>query len=248
MSKIKFLANEYDRSDLEAMTDDALLTLRNLVAANLGVAAIKAFKDHTTAVEQTLKALQKFETSSDADGGTATAETAPKKTPKPKAEPKDRKLAKPASVQYVKRPTKKMFSKMAIVKAFDGTEDRAHRSGNYTDGMMIIDALETKGCLPWDIYNWEKSGFVTVTEPTDEEYAERRAEWYKKSEREDPDLAKLEAAEARKVEKAKRDAEREAKKAEKVAADAAKAAAAAADKAPDSGPAGGGTVSGQKAD
>jgi len=222
--KITFLDKAYDRATLESMDDEALLKLRNLVAANLGVATVKAFKDHTTAVEQTLKALQKYEAEAD---GKAPA----KKAPKEPKEPKDRRLTKPAEAQHIKRPTKKMFSIVKIVKPFDGEEDRAHRSGNYKDGMLIINAIEGEGTLPWDIYNWEKAGYMSVTEPTDEEYAERRAAWYKASGREDPDLSKMQAIAKRAAEKEAKAAEREAKKAEREAEKAAKAEAAAKAKA-----------------
>lgn len=215
---IKFLDKAYGRADLENMSVEDLLSLRNLIASNLGVAAVKQFKDHATAVDQTMKALQKYEASADADAG----ETKGKKAKAPK-EPKERKLAKPAEAGHVKRPTKKMFAVMSIVKPFDGEEDRSHRSGNYKDGMMIIDAIEGEGTLPWDIYNWEKQGYVKVTEPTDDEYAERRAAWYKANGREDPDVAKQRQREEREKAKAEREAEREAKKAEREAAKAAKA-------------------------
>lgn len=225
--KIKFLDNEYNRADLEGMSVDDLLSLRNLIASNLGVASVKSFNDHATAVEQTMKALQKYEASAEDDGS---AEKPAKKTKAPK-EPKERKLAKPAATQHVKRPTRKMFDTMKIVKPFDGEEDRPHRSGNYKDGMMIIDAIQGEGTLPWDIYNWEKQGYVQVIPATDEEYAERRAAWYKEQGRDDPDTAKLRAAEEREVKKAERAAEREKAKAEKEAAKAAKAEAAAKAKA-----------------
>lgn len=207
---ITFLDKSYTRADLESMTDEALLELRNLVASNLGVASVKGFKDHTTAVEQTLKALKKYEASAEPD------------EEKPVKQPKERKLAKPAEAQHVKRPTRKMFSVMKIVKPFDGQEDRSHRSGNYRDGMMIIEAIEGEGTLAWDIYNWEKQGYVQVIEPTEEEYAQRRAAWYKEKGREDPDVAKIRMREEREKSKAEREAEREAKKAEREAAKAAK--------------------------
>lgn len=225
--KITFLDKSYSRADLEGMSIEDLLSLRNLIASNLGVAAVKTFKDHTAAVDQTMKALQKYESSAGDKGAEATKE---KKAKAPK-EPKERKLAKPAEAQHVKRPTKKMFSVMSMVKPFDGEEDRAHRSSNYKDGMMIIDAIEGEGTLPWDIYNWEKQGYVKVTEPTEEEYAERRAAWYKANGREDPDVAKQRQREEREKAKAEREAEREAKKAEREAAKAAKAAEREAEKA-----------------
>lgn len=215
---IKFLDKAYNAVDLENMTDDDLLKLRNLVASNLGVAAVRGFKDHATAVNQTMKALEKY----DASAGDEPAK--PEKQAKAKKEPKERKMAKPAAAQHVKRPTKKMFAVMQTVKAFDGEEDRSHRSKNYKDGMMVIDAIEGEGTMAWDIFNWEKQGYVKVVQPTDDEYAERRAAWYKKAGRVDPDVAKIQAAEERAKAKADREAEREKVKAEKAAAKAAKAA------------------------
>lgn len=208
---IQFLDNSYTRADLEAMSVEDLLELRNLIASNLGVAAVKQFKDHETAVTQTMKALQKYESSAGDEG---------EAKPKAKKEPKERKLAKPAEAQHIKRPTRRMFDTMKIVKPFDGEEDRSHRSGNYKDGMMIIDAIEGEGTLPWDIYNWEKQGYVEVVQTSDEEYAERRAAWYKKQGREDPDVAKERQRKEREEAKAKREAERAAKKAEKESAKA----------------------------
>ena len=202
---IQFLDKSYTRADLEAMSTEDLLSLRNLIASNLGVAAVKQFKDHGTAVTQTMKALQKYEASAGDEGE------------KPKKEPKERKLAKPAEAQHVKRPTRKMFDTMKIVKPFNGKEDRSHRSSNYKDGMMIIDAIEGEGTLPWDIYNWEKQGYVQVVSATDEQYAERRAAWYEKHGREDPDVAKERQRKEREEAKAQREKEREAKKAEREA-------------------------------
>jgi len=217
---IQFLDKAYNRADLENMSVEDLLSLRNLIASNLGVAAVKQFKDHATAVDQTMKALQKYEASADADAGEGEK---PKKA-KAKKEPKERKLAKPAAAQHVKRPTRKMFDTMKIVKPLDGEEDRSHRSGNYKDGMMIIDAIQGEGTLPWDIYNWEKQGYVQVVPATDDEYAERRAAWYKSQGREDPDVAKERQRKEREEAKAAREAEREAKKKEREEAKAAKAA------------------------
>jgi len=229
--KVKFLDKEYGKADLGGMTDDDLLTLRNTVASNLGVSSVKSFKDHETAVEQTWKALVKFDETVKAEAGDAgEGEAKPAKAKKEPKEPKERKLAKPAGSQYVKRPTRKMFSVVNITKPFDGQEDRSHRSANYKDGMLVIDAIEGEGTLAWDIYNWEKQGYVTVTEPTDEEYAERRAAWYMAKGLEDPDLAKAKKAEAKEAAKAEKKAEAEAKKAEREKAKAEKEAAKAAAK------------------
>lgn len=223
---IKFLDKDYTETSLSTMSLDDLLSLRNLVASNLGVAAVKGFKDQETAAAQTWKALVKYEeTAAEAEGGEAPAPKA-KKVKEPK-EPKDRKLAKPAEPGYIKRPTRKMFAKVKILKEHTGAEGRGHRWPNYKDGMLIVDAIEGEGTLAWDIMNWAAQGLMEVVEPTDEEYKERRAAWYTKHGREDPDLAK-ERADA---EKAKAKAEREAVAAAKKAEAEAKKAEAAAAKA-----------------
>jgi len=224
--KIKFLDKEHSEVSLNSESIENLVSLRNLIAANLGVSTIKTFKDHETAVAQTWKALQKFDETAKAEAGGA--EPKPAKTPK---EPKERKPAKPAASQYVKRPTRKMFSVVHIVKQHTGAEGRAHRWPAYKDGMLVIDAIEGEGTLAWDIANWEAAGLMTVTEPTDAEYAERRAAWYKKHGLEDPDLSKSKKVEEREAAKAEREKAAADKKAEREAAKAAKVEAAAKAKA-----------------
>lgn len=226
--KIKFLDAEYSEADLSTQDTEALLKLRNLVAANLGVASIKTFKDHETAVAQTWKALQKFAESDEPSGA---AEGKPAKAPKAPKEPKEAKPAKPEAAQYVKRPSRKMFAMVNIVKQHTGAEGRARRWPNYKDGMLIIDAIEGEGTLAWDIMNWANQGLMTVTEPTDAEYAERRAAWYAKHNMEDPDLQKDRLKAEREAAKAAKAEEAAKLKAEKEAAKAAKAAEAAAAKA-----------------
>lgn len=222
---ITFLGNDYTQAVLAAMTDEKLLELRNLVASNLGVAAIRSFKDHDHAVEQTWKALEKFESTANAEASEA-GEPKAKKEKAPKA-PKERKLAKSSCAGFVKRPTRKMFSTITKIGEHDGTQGRQHRWPNYKDGMTIVDVIETEGTEPWDVYNWQSKGIMKVTEPTDAEYAERKAAWYAKHGLTDPDVVKEQKAAAAAEAKAKREAEAAAKKAEREAAAAAKAAAKA---------------------
>lgn len=228
---IAFLGKDYTNAALAGMTDEDLLSLRNLVATNLGVASIRGFKDHDHAVEQTWKALEKFESTATAEAGEAGAPAEPKakkeKAPKVPKEPKERKLAKSSGAGLVKRPTRKQFSTITKTGVHDGTQGRQHRWDNYKDGMTIVDVIETEGCEPWDVYNWQSKGIMTVTEPTDAEYAERKAAWYAKHGLIDPDVAKATKAKERDEAKAKREAELAAKKAEREAAAAAKAAAKA---------------------
>ena len=225
-NSVKFLDKEHTEASLSTMSIDDLLSLRNLVASNLGVAAVKGFKDQETAAVQTWKALVKYDQTMSADGDTG--EAAPAKAKKAPKEPKERKLAKPAEPGYIKRPTRKMFARVKILKEHTGAEGRAHRWQNYKDGMLIVDAIEGEGTLAWDIMNWASQGLMEVIEPTDEEYKERRAAWYKKHDREDPDLAKERAAEKKAKAKAEREAAAAAKKA---AAAEAKAKAEAEAKA-----------------
>lgn len=213
---IKFLTEEYTQESLKALDDEKLLELRNLVATNLGVASVRSFKDRETGLEQTWKALEKFEAKGQEEAGEAGEKPVKaKKEPKAPKEPKERKPAKSSAPGIVKRPTKKMFSTIEKIGEHNGsTHGRAHRWPNYKDGMTIVDVIEGDGTEPWDVYNWEKHGIMKVVEPTDEQYAERRAAWYAKHGLTDPEVTK--------AQKAKEAAEK------KAAAEAAKAAAKAA--------------------
>ena len=221
MTKITFNAIAYTAESLAAMSDADLLTLRNEIATALGVAEVKGFKDHNTAVAQTMKALQRHESQSAEDAAK------PKKTAKPKAPPKERGLAKSAEAKTVKRPNQKMFSTIKKVGEHDGTQGRTHRWPNYKDGMTIVDVIETEGTEPWDVYNWTGQGIMSVTEPTDAEYAERKAAWYEKHGLTDPEAAKAEKAKERAEAKAKREAEAAEKKEAREKAKAEKAEAKA---------------------
>ena len=231
MSKIiAFLGKEHSQATLAAMTDSDLLELRNLVAANLGVASIRAFKNHEQAVEQTWKALEKFDTVATEEGAGAEPKAKKVKEPKAPKEPKDRKPAKSSSAGFVKRPTRRMFATITKMGAHDGTQGRQHRWDNYKDGMTIVDVIETEGTEPWDVYNWQSKGIMSVTEPTDAEFAERKAAWYTKHGLVDPDLSKEQKAAEREAAKAAREKEAAEKKATREAAAKAKADAAAAAK------------------
>lgn len=231
----KFLSQEHTADTLGTMSIDDLLSLRNLVATNLGVSTVKSFKDHETAVAQTIKALERYQgtVAEEQAAGEAPAAAAEKpaktpKAPKEPKEPKDRKLAKPAGSQMVKRPTRKMFATIHILKEHTGVEGRGHRWPNYRDGMTLVEVIEGEGTVPWDVYNWTKHGLMEVREPSDEEYAQRRAAWYAKEGREDPDAAKERQAAEAAAKKAAREQEAAAKRAAKEAEAAAKKAAKAA--------------------
>lgn len=223
MSKsIKFLTTEYTQESLKALDDEKLLELRNLVATNLGVASVRSFKDRETGLEQTWKALEKYEAEGQKEAGEAGEKPVKaKKEPKAPKEPKERKPAKSSAPGIVKRPTKKMFSTIEKVGEHNGsTHGRAHRWPNYKDGMTIVDVIEGDGTEPWDVYNWEKQGIMKVKEPTDAEYAERRAAWYAKHGLTDPEVTKAQKAKEAADKKAAAEAEKAAKAAEQKPAEA----------------------------
>lgn len=223
---MKFKDTEYTADSLNAMSDEDLLKLRNEVAAEMGVSEVRGFKDHAAAVEGTTKALQKFEQRQTAEAN-ADAPKAPRvKKDKPPKEPKGpRPLAKSAMAHVVKRPTKDMFATIEKIGEHDGTQGRAHRWPNYTNGMTIVDVIETEGTEPWDVHNWVAQGIMKLVPATDEEFAERKAAWYAKHGLTDPDVAKEQKLKEREAAKAARE---QAQAEKKAAADAAKAAAAEA--------------------
>lgn len=197
--KITFEGTEYDNATLEGMTDEDLLTLRNKVAESLGATSVSGFKDHASAVAQTMKALEKFAASEEKPAKGKSKAKAPK-------ERKPRGIPKSAQPHEIKRPTRKHFSTITKTGEHDGTgkHGRPDRWPNYKDGMTIADVIEGNGTEPWDVYNWEKQGIMKVTEPTDEEYAERRAAWFKKHGRTDPEVEKAEKAAAKAAKEAEK--------------------------------------------
>lgn len=216
MSKtITFNGQEYNEAALANMTDADLLTLRNLVASNLGVAAVKSFKDHDQAVSATWKALDKWDSQDEeaapsAKGGKAKAP----------AEPKEPRVVKGALPAKVKRPTRNMFRKIQKVSEPDRVKDRWD---NYKDGMTILETIEGDGMTPLDIYFYAEQGNVKLIDPTEEEFQAGMDAWYKREGLENP----AEAKRKREEERAKAKAEREAKKeADKKAREEAKAAKA----------------------
>lgn len=232
MTEIKFLNEVHSEATLGAMEVEDLLTLRNLIASNLGVASVRNFKNHDAAVTQTWKALVRYDAAQEPAGDAKAPKAGKaKKTPKPKAPPKERGLAKSAESKPVKRPTAKMFSTIAKTGEHDGSQGRAHRWPNYKDGMTLVDIIEGEGTEPWDVYNWVGKGIMSLTEPTDEQHAERRAAWYAKHGREDPELAKVRKTEERATAKTAREAEQATKKAAREEAKATKAAEREAAKA-----------------
>ena len=223
MTKINFNGKDYTQEALAGMSPEALLTLRNEVATSLDIATIDKFKDPAAGLKQTWKALERTDSEPSGD-------EKPKKEPKtPKAPKKPRELAKSAMSKVVKRPTIKMFAALTKSGEHDGSQGRAHRWANYTNGMTIVDVIEKEGTEPWDVYAWEKAGIMTLKEPTEDEFKVLKAAFYKRHNLVDPDATKEQKA----ADRVKAKAERETKAAEAKTAREAKAAEkkAATDKA-----------------
>lgn len=205
---VTFNAVAYTEKSLRAKSQEELLTLRNLVAENLGVARVKGFKDHEQAVSATWKALEKFaSTSSDQ---LASSETKPAKTEKAEKPPKEKRHVKGADPAAVKRPTRAMFRKIQKIKDPDRVKDRWD---NYKDGMTILETIEGAGMTPLDIYFYADNGFVKLIEPTDEEFNSGVDAWYKRNNLENPANSKKKRDEerAQKAEEAKAKKEQEKK-------------------------------------
>ena len=221
MTKINFQGHDYDEATLKQLDETNLLKLRNIVASNMGVSAIKSFKDHDQAVEATWKALSKWDTSATAEEAGAATDGKTKPT-KPKAEPKEPAEVKAAQGKTVKRPTRGMFRR--IQKLVAEVDRCKRRWDNYKDGMTILDTHEGQDMTPLDVSFYVNNGFMKLIEPTEEEYEAGMNAWYEKHGIDNPMEAKKKKDAEREAAKAEKAAEREKAKAEREAAKAEKAA------------------------
>jgi hypothetical protein len=221
--KVEFQGKTYTVDSLTKMDEPALLSLRNVVAENLGVARIKGFKDIEQARDATWKALVKF--AETPDSGLANNETKGKtKEPAAPKEPRHVKGAEPATV---KRPTRGMFRKIQKIKDPDRVKERWD---NYKDGMTVLETIEGANMTPLDIYWYAEQGFVKLIDPTDEEFAAGVDAWYQRNGLDNPANAKKKREEERAKAKADREAAKAAEAEAKAKAKAEKDAAKAAEK------------------
>ncbi len=222
--KVEFQGKTYTVDSLTKMDEPALLSLRNLVAENLGVAKIKGFQNIDQARDATWKALVKFNDTP--DDALASNETKGKKTKEP-AEPKEPRVVKGAQPATVKRPTRGMFRKIQKIKEPDRVKERWD---NYKDGMTVLETIEGDNMTPLDIYWYAEQGFVKLIDPTDEEFAAGVDAWYQRNGQENPANAKKKREEERAKAKAEKEAAKAAEAEAKAKAKAEKEAAKAAEK------------------
>jgi hypothetical protein len=238
--------------ELGTMSEADLLSLRNLVAANLGVGEVKGFKTHEAAVSGAWKALCKLADTIDEENAEAgVAEKAPKekkvrapkapkekkvrapKAPKEKKDPTAAKLerykvAPPKCIdaQIPKRPSKFMFARYFKVRDPEPGRARSFVWDQYHDGERIIDVMVDPTRHADKVRWWaaQVPPYMRLEEISDEQYATEVAEFCEKHGLPNP----LNSGNARKEELEKLRAE---KAAEKAAAAEAKAAEKAAAKA-----------------
>jgi hypothetical protein len=223
--KVEFQGKTYTVDSLSKQTEADLLSLRNLVAENLGVAKIKSFKDVEQARDATWKALVKF--AETPDGDLASNETKPGKKAAAPKEPKEPRHVKGAEAATVKRPTRAMFRKIQKIKDPDRVKERW---ANYKDGMTVLETIEGDNMTPLDIYWYASQGFVKLIDPTDEEFQAGVAAWYQRNGLDNPAAAKKKREEERAKAKAEKDAAKAEEAAAKAKAKAEKDAAKAAEK------------------
>ena len=225
VKQVEFQGKNYSPTDLENMDQEALLSLRNLVAENLGVARIRGFKDIEQARDATWKALVKF--AGTPDEGLADASNVKAKKEKAPKEPKEPRVVKGAQPATVKRPTRGMFRKIQKLKEPDRVKERWD---NYKDGMTVLETIEGADMTPLDIYWYAQNGYVRLIDPTEEEFQAGMAAWYERNGLENPAEAKRKREEERAKAKAERDAQKAAEAEAKAKAKAEKEAARQAEK------------------
>lgn len=230
--------------ELGKMSEAELLSLRNLVASNLGVGEIKSFKTHEEAVKGAWKALCKFAdtvAAEDAEAGEKPVKAKKEKAPKEPKAPKekvDRTVAKKErdklnppkclAADIPKRPTKHMFSRYYKVRDPEPGRARSFAWPDYTDGERIIDVLIDPTRHADKIRWWAQQvpPYMRLEEISDEQYTVEVAEFCEKHGLPNP----LNSGGARKEELEKLRAEKAAEKAKAAEAKAAEKAAKAAER------------------
>lgn len=228
--KFSFNNKEYTAASIAAMSVDDLLSLRNLIAENLGLARIKGFKDHAIAVSATEAALKKYEDTMNQEAAAGNDAPAPK-AEKPKVEKAPRETPKCYSAETVKRPTRKMFGRIKKI----GMPEKSQRPfawDSFTNGMRLIDIKEDPNLHAGKISFWMRQDppLIGLVDIPDDQFEIEMDAWYLKHGFVNPTKAK-DAEKAEKAENAaKAKAVKEAKAAEAKAAKEAKTAEAKAAK------------------
>lgn len=82
-----------------------------------------------------------------------------------------------AAELVVARPQRKMLRAIASIKGHPGKAACVKRFHLYTVGMTLLHAKVTAGLIPSDITYYAELGYLTLRDPTDQEYAAAVAAW-----------------------------------------------------------------------
>lgn len=204
---IEFQGKSYTEEGLKGMGVEELLTLRNTVAEQLGVQAIKGFKDAQQGADSAWKALAKLQSKR-----TKADEKETKAKAKKEAKPKEpRPTPKSAMPQKVENPNKAMFRRIKKIADHPGTGYRISRWPNYKDGMTLLECAEGENMTPLDVHYYVVHKLMELVEPTQEQFEKEYAEWCTKNGVENRLEAKkkADAAKKQKAEEAKQKADAE---------------------------------------
>lgn len=216
--EIEFQGTKYSLNTLKAMSLEELLALRNLIATNLGVATVKSFASQEAAVTATASALKKFDevVAAEKDEAGAPVPTAGTKAP---AQPKPaRETPKCYSAEFVKRPSRRMFSRIEKI-GLPGKDQRPFAWDSFTDGMRLIDIKEDPNLHAGKISFWMRQTppLMKLNDISDADFKTEMDAWYVKHNIPNPNASSEDKAKAKAEDLAKREALK-VKKAEEAAA------------------------------
>ena len=75
------------------------------------------------------------------------------------------------------RPQRKMLRVIDKIKGHPGKGNMVKRFHLYREGMTLLDCKVTEGLIPSDVTYYAELGYLTLREPTDEEFAAAIATW-----------------------------------------------------------------------
>jgi len=218
--KYAFGNNEWTAEKIGELTDEEILSLRNDVAASMGVKAMAKFNSREAAIDGTMKALERY-AKRDLKQRQKIEEKQKKQSDRPEA--------RCAQARVVERPTRSMFRTIHKLCDHPGEGYRIRRWDNYKDGMTLLDTMEGNEMTHLDVLYYVKHNLMELREPNDQEFEKLMADWCAKRNIENPIEAKQRAAEQKAKllaeTKARVEAEAEAKKAKAKAEAEAKAKA-----------------------
>lgn len=84
-----------------------------------------------------------------------------------------------AAEPVIAKPQRKMLRVIDTIKGHPGKGNCVKRFHLYKEGMTLLHCKETEGLIPSDVTYYAECGYLTLREPTDEEYNAAIAKWEK---------------------------------------------------------------------